>query len=65
MTKWQFALIILFGVIIAVAVGLLIAASVQGMTIIEMFSSWVETKPVTPPEEVVEPTKLFVNLLRI
>lgn len=66
MTKWQFALIVVFGLLIAVAVGLLIAAPCLGHSnIIEMFRSWFASKPETPPvEDVTEVTSLFVNLLR-
>lgn len=65
MTKGQFALVVVIGFILLVAVGLLIAASVQGMNIVEMFQSWFKTVEETPPEEVVETSKIVLNLLKI
>lgn len=65
MTKGQFALVAIIGFILLVAVGLLIAASVQGMNIVEMFQSWFKTAEETPPEEVVETSKIVLNLLKI
>lgn len=65
MTKGQFALVVVIGLILLVAVGLLIAASVQGMNIVEMFQSWFETAEEIPPEEVVETSKIVLNLLKI
>lgn len=65
MTKGQFSLVVVIGLILLVAVGLLIAASVQGMNIVEMFQSWFETAEETPPEEVVETSKIVLNLLKI
>lgn len=66
MSGWGKALAIFMTLILCVAVGLLIAASVQGMTIVEMIRSWVETAPeVTPPvEETVETTSLLINSLK-
>lgn len=65
MTKGQFALVVVIGLILLVAVGLLIAASVQGMNIVEMFQSWFKTVEKTPSEEVVETSKIVLNLLKI
>lgn len=65
MTKVQFGLLMVIGVVVVAAVGLLIAASVQGMNIIEMFQSWFATTPTPEPEEVVEGSKIVLNLLRI
>ena len=65
MTKGQVALVAIIGFILLVAVGLLIAASVQGMNIVEMFQSWFKTVEETPPEEVVETSKIVLNLLKI
>ncbi len=65
MTKGQFALVVVIGLILLVAVVLLIAASVKGMNIVEMFQSWFETAEETPPEEVVETSKIVLNLLKI
>ena len=65
MTKGQFALVCVIGFILLVAVGLLIAASAQGMNIVEMFQSWFETAEETPPEEVIETSKIVLNLLKI
>lgn len=65
MTKGQFALVVVIGLILLVAVVLLIAASVQGMNIVEMFQSWFKTVEETPPEEVVETSKIVLNLLKI
>ena len=65
MTKGQFFLLGVSILVLLVAVGLLIAASAQGMTIVEMFRSWVEKKPETPTPEVVEGAKIVKNLLRI
>lgn len=66
MSKGMIAVVSVIGFLLLVAVALLIAASAQGMNIVEMFRSWVETKPETPPvEDVVEPAKIFLNMLRI
>ena len=65
MTKGQFAFVIPLIVIALAAVALLIAASVQGMTLVEMFQSWFPAKTETPPEEVVESTKIVLGLLKI
>lgn len=64
MTKWQFALVVLVAVVLLVAVGLLIAASVQGMTIVEMFKSWFDTVKETPLEDIVEGSKIALNLFK-
>lgn len=65
MSKGMIAFWSVVGFILVVAVGLLIAASVQGMNIVEMFQSWFDTAKETPAEEVVETSKIVLNLLKI
>lgn len=67
MTKGQFALIVVIGLLVAGAVALLIAAPCLGYTsIVEMFRAWVGSNPVTPaPEEIPEATSILFNLIRI
>ncbi len=55
-------ILIILGFVALVAIGLLIAASVQDMTIIEMIQSWFSTGS-QPPENVVEGTVVSIKCL--
>lgn len=55
-------ILIILVFIAMVAIGLLIAASVQDMTIIEMIQSWFSTGS-QPPENVVEGTAVSIKCL--
>lgn len=65
MSKGMIAILSVVCFILVVAVCLLIAASVQGMNIVEMFQSWFDNVKETPTEEVVETSKIMLNLLKI
>lgn len=65
MTKGQFAFVIVLGLLLAVAVALLIWASVEGLSIPDLVKSWFPDTTETPVEEVVEESRLFLNLLKI